>query len=679
MVTRFSGIVALSTFATVAMAVGACGDSTSSSGPNGGPLGEGGESGAATTGGNNATAGSNTAGGAIAGSATAGSATAGSAAGGVAGSAAEGGVSNGGSPDMAGAGGLDQGEGGMDGGGGEGGEMTDLCAGNTCSGHGDCDDASGAAACTCDTGYAGAACAGCDTGYQDKDINGSCTADCASAALTCGHGACDDTSGTASCACEDGYAGAACAACDTGYQDNDINGTCLSACANGTCGGHGTCADAAGPASCTCDAGYAGASCGACDSGYVAGANSTCVAAPDTVAIRWSDSTTLGAADVAGFVPVANWNNALGAGPGQGDNGTKSGLKNRNGLATSVGVTWASQDVELTTITGGGAGDQKMMGEGIRSWLSQGNASLTFTGLGVAFPGGYRMVIHVGRGGGFPTNHSANFTLTAGTDAAVTGKVMPVFDGTWDRLTGGSDAGNYYLSGTQSADSATVSLAATGGATLPTAAINGIEFIPATQAVSINWSDSVKLGVSESAGFVPFSNWNAALGAGPGQGDNGTKSNLVDQNGTPTTVGVTWASQDVELTTITGGGAGDQKMMAEGIRSWLGQGNGSLTLSGLSASFPTGYHFVVYVGRGGGFPSNHSANFNLTAGTDAALAGSVMPTFDGTWNLLSGAGDQGNYYTSGVQTADTATIGIAATGNATLPTAAINGLSIVPN
>ena len=432
MAKRFVGFVVLSS--AFALAIANCAPPGSGGGDDHGFGGEGdddddddddggtGGTGAATTGGKGGSAGSGTAGKETGGSA--GTATAGS--------------SNGGSPDQpGGAGGVDagggtdaSGEGGMPGGGGEGGAATDLCAGNTCSDHGDCDDASGAAVCECDAGYVGAAC--------------------------------DD--------------------CDTGYQDNDENGSCQASCDGATCSGHGECSDSSGTATCACGAGYDGASCSECDPGYAPGGEGTCVLAPDTVAIRWSDSSTLAAGDVAGYVPVKNWNNALGKGPGQGDNGAKSELVNGGGFVTVVSVIWDSQDVELTTITGGGAGDQKLMGEGIRSWQGQGNASLTFSGLDSAFPDGYRMVIHVGRGGGYPTNHSANFTLTAGTDAAITGKVMPVFDGTWDLLTGGTDAGNYFVSSTQSAATATVSIAATGGATLPTAAINGIEFIPATKA-----------------------------------------------------------------------------------------------------------------------------------------------------------------------------------------------------
>ncbi len=55
-----------------------------------------------------------------------------------------------------------------------------------------------------------------------------------------------------------------------------------------------------------------------------------------------------------------------------------------------------------------------------------------------------------------------------------------------------------------------------------------------------------------------------------------------------------------------------------------------------------------------------------------------MPSFDGTWDLLTGDADRGNWYVSPIRTDDEVTITLAATGGATLATAAINGISIVP-
>jgi hypothetical protein len=152
-----------------------------------------------------------------------------------------------------------------------------ACAPATCGTNGTCDDNSGTATCACNAGYTGAACDNCATGFQDKDKNKVCTAACAPA--TCGtNGACDDNTGTATCACNAGYTGAACNTCAGGYQDKDANGTCLASCAAGTCSGNGTCSDASGTAACTCTGNFTGAACNTCLPGFSGTACDTCVA-----------------------------------------------------------------------------------------------------------------------------------------------------------------------------------------------------------------------------------------------------------------------------------------------------------------------------------------------------------------------------------------------------------------
>ncbi len=105
----------------------------------------------------------------------------------------------------------------------------------SCDSHGTCDPTTMPLRCKC------------DSGYQDNDHDGSCQPDCGKSALSCGaHSACDDGSGTAQCAC------------DSGYQDNDGNGDCAANCATAglTCGKHSACDDGSGTAQCACDSGY---------------------------------------------------------------------------------------------------------------------------------------------------------------------------------------------------------------------------------------------------------------------------------------------------------------------------------------------------------------------------------------------------------------------------------------
>lgn len=135
-----------------------------------------------------------------------------------------------------------------------------ACAGGgvDCGAHGTCSDQSGAAVCTCDEGYAGASCDTCAETHQDHDHDGQCAPTCESAQLGCsGHGSCDDQSGAPSCVCAQGYTGDDCGTCADGYQDNDHDGTCETTCATVSCGEHSVCSDSSGTAACGCVAGYA--------------------------------------------------------------------------------------------------------------------------------------------------------------------------------------------------------------------------------------------------------------------------------------------------------------------------------------------------------------------------------------------------------------------------------------
>lgn len=136
--------------------------------------------------------------------------------------------------------------------------------------HGSCDDSTGSAACVCEEGYEGASCHMCAPGFQDRDLDGVCLPGCSMVSLGCVHGFCDESTGAAVCACEEGYQGERCDTCQVGYSDPDQDGVCVPGCAvvNPDCG-QGQCVeDGTGAPSCLCDEGYAGAGCLACAPGF---------------------------------------------------------------------------------------------------------------------------------------------------------------------------------------------------------------------------------------------------------------------------------------------------------------------------------------------------------------------------------------------------------------------------
>lgn len=125
---------------------------------------------------------------------------------------------------------------------------------------------------------------GCPDDQQDNDHDGTCEPACT--AETCsGNGTCDDSSGIARCDCEERFGGDTCAdcapayegtdclGCAAGYQDRDDDGTCLPACADGTCSGHGTCSDTSGAATCRCRPDYQGDDCATAGASGTAGAS----------------------------------------------------------------------------------------------------------------------------------------------------------------------------------------------------------------------------------------------------------------------------------------------------------------------------------------------------------------------------------------------------------------------
>ncbi|MBK9259650.1 MAG: hypothetical protein IPM54_07390 [Polyangiaceae bacterium] len=130
-----------------------------------------------------------------------------------------------------------------------------TCTTTTCNGHGTCSNSGGMLVCSCEPGYVGSNCQECDTqGGYISDGMGGCTN------TPCDPNPC--SSDKPQCTVQDGMI-----VCECGAGTHEENGFCVpdATCMPSTCGGHGTCTDAGGSVSCTCDPGWAPPFCGMCD------------------------------------------------------------------------------------------------------------------------------------------------------------------------------------------------------------------------------------------------------------------------------------------------------------------------------------------------------------------------------------------------------------------------------
>lgn len=149
-----------------------------------------------------------------------------------------------------------------------------ACNDLNCGDHGTCADSSGAASCTCETGYVGDQCQNCDTFYE-ADGEGNCNGPCLD--YSCGVGQCGLENGVAKCTCPAVYTGDHCEAC--AENSAEFNGGCYPCSSLDHCNGHGICAFAEnGAYTCSsCHTGYAGEGCESCADGYSDDGNGNCV------------------------------------------------------------------------------------------------------------------------------------------------------------------------------------------------------------------------------------------------------------------------------------------------------------------------------------------------------------------------------------------------------------------
>ncbi|MGE0327751.1 MAG: hypothetical protein AB7S68_35900 [Polyangiaceae bacterium] len=166
--------------------------------------------------------------------------------------------------------------------GGGSGNQALPCGTEVCNAHQVCDESGKQPLCECQAAYTGADCETCAPGYED--VGGACLplkVDC-EAANPCGtFGVCVQETGKPDrCDCLENHTGPTCAQCDTGYQDNDENGTCEIGCDNPTeapqCDAPRVCDEVTGSALCACPIGTQGERCELCEDNYARRGDEPC-------------------------------------------------------------------------------------------------------------------------------------------------------------------------------------------------------------------------------------------------------------------------------------------------------------------------------------------------------------------------------------------------------------------
>ena len=242
----------------------------------------------------------------------------------------------------------------------------------------------------------------------------------------------------------------------------------------------------------------------------------------------------MSAAEVAGVVPQANWNNASGAA-----RSTPLALKDQAGTSAGAAVTWNSNGAWATPITDA-PGNGRLM-KGYLDTSSTSATKVTVTGLASR---AYDVYVYVD--GDNRTYARSAVVSISGT--GITTKSVTITDaaganyaGTFTEAGGGS--GNYVkfaITGTGFTVTATPGAATSATQRAP---VNAIQIVPVTsaarRAISVDFvgSSTSLLGTTESAGAVPRAHWNNAAGAA-----RSTPLSLVDEIGATTPATITWSA-----------------------------------------------------------------------------------------------------------------------------------------
>jgi hypothetical protein len=189
--------------------------------------------------------------------------------------------------------------------------------------------------------------------------------------------------------------------------------------------------------------------------------------------------------------------------------------------------------------------------------------------------------------------------------------------------------------------------------------------------VSINFAGSGTLMAgSESAGVVPETNWNNAVGS------SGSAALLSDATGNLNGATVTWSANGVFSTGISDT-AGNSRMM----KNYLDTGNATtttVTVNGLPAN-ANGWNVYVYFD--GSNPETREGAYTIsgTGITTTSINGFDLANTDFSGTFAQASSSTGNYVQFSIPNVSGFTLNATPVANgATTPRAPVNGIQIVP-
>jgi hypothetical protein len=299
----------------------------------------------------------------------------------------------------------------------------------------------------------------------------------------------------------------------------------------------------------------------------------------------------MSASEVAGVVPMANWNSAAG-----GASTAPLALLDATGTATGVTATWASNGGWMLP-TVDQPGDRRMM----KGYLDSANASTTTISIGRLVPRTYDIYVYVD-GDNRTYDRPATYTLTGpGLTTTAMQLIDPAnvnFSGTFTQAV--NSKGNY-LKFTATGGEFTLTATPQSGAGTRRAPVNAVEIVPVVAApppppppppltsagtISVNFVGSSPAGMeaTEIAGVIAAANWNNATGA-----VRSTPQPLVDEMGLPTTAAIVWTANAVWMSPITDQ-PGNRRMM----KGYLDTTNTSVTTLSVTGLVARDYDVYVY-------------------------------------------------------------------------------------